>query len=108
MSECERELTVICLGWGSMRLTKSFLVCYFPPFVTVSLLSFSVAQNKILLISLPPSLTRPFLLDGYLIHLTSWKDKYSLVECEAPASSLTQTRDEGKVSLSRAQTPQTP
>lgn len=45
-----------------------------------------------------PPLPSPW--DGHLIHLTSWKDKYSLVECEAPASPLTQTGDEGKVSLS--------
>lgn len=50
--------------------------------------------------SLSPSFTLPSLQDGHLIHLTSWKDKYSLVECEAPASPLTQTGDEGKVSLS--------
>lgn len=46
-----------------------------------------------------PSFPLPSLRDGHLIHLTSWKDKYSLVECEAPASPLTQTGDEGKVSL---------
>ena len=50
--------------------------------------------------SLSPSFPLTSLRDGHLIHLTSWKDKYSLVECEAPASPLTQTGDEGKVSLS--------
>ncbi|KAK2837494.1 hypothetical protein Q5P01_014706 [Channa striata] len=45
------------------------------------------------------TLLHGFWEDGHLIHLTSWKDKYSLVECEAPASPLTQTGDEGKVSL---------
>lgn len=53
-----------------------------------------------------PSSPLPSLWDGHLIHLTSWKDKYSLVECEAPASLLMQTGDEEKVSpLRRAQTP---
>lgn len=35
------------------------------------------------------------LLDDHFIHRSSWKDKYCLVECEAPAS-LRQTKDEGK------------
>lgn len=48
----------------------------------------------------PQTLFRlPSVLDGHLIHLTNWKDKYSSVECEAHASPLTQTGDEGKVFL---------
>lgn len=55
-------------------------------------------------IGCPPG-SFPALRDGHLIHLTSWKDKYSLVECEAPASPLTQTGDEEKVSFCQTQTP---
>lgn len=43
--------------------------------------------------STSPSLPLSSPQDGHLIPLTSWKDKYSSVECKAPASTLTQTGD---------------
>lgn len=43
--------------------------------------------------SASPSLPLSSPQDGHLIPLTSWKDKYSSVECEAPASPLIQTGD---------------
>lgn len=102
-----------------MRLAKSFLLFSFlSKCKTVSifpLLNSSLTlcgtfplQNSLhpltsLSLKLSPSFPLPSLRDGHLIHLTSWKDKYSLVESEAPASPLTQTGDEGKVSPLRAE-----
>lgn len=88
-----------------MRLAKSLLLFYFLLSTRLKHLSisyhlcafFPVAHffhKTFARLSLSPSLW-----DGHLIHLTSWKDKYSSVQCEAPASPLTQTGDEGKVSL---------
>lgn len=55
--------------------------------------------------SVPPSLPLSSPQDGHLIHLTSWKDKYSSVECEAPASPAHTDRRRGEsLPLSWAQT----
>lgn len=101
-----------------MWLAKSFLLFYFllsgkcykhlfPLLALISALcgifplqNFLHPLTSLSLSNSPSSFPLPSLRDGHLIHLTSWKDKYSLVECEAPASPLTQTGDEGKVSLS--------
>lgn len=118
----EDKVTIIFVTAGGKcdLLSHSYCFIFFKVFVgkhpsaprPLSALSLSVAhflykkRKKILhpltslSDSLSPSFTLPSLQDGHLIHLTSWKDKYSLVECEAPASPLTQTGDEGKVSLS--------
>lgn len=100
-----------------MWLAKSFLLFHFAldednsiffwslsPW-HISSATFSPSPHLFLLNFFSPPHPPPSQQDGHLIHLTSWKDKYSLVEYEAPASSLTQTGDEEKVSLCKAQMP---
>lgn len=93
-----------CFVFPQMSLQRSsifLLLC--GPFKPVAFLHHFTFPSQTFPSLLPP---HPSLWDGHLIHLTSWKDKYSLVECEAPASPLMQTRDVEKVSFSaKAQMP---
>lgn len=86
-----------------VNATCSALVTSSPPFAL-----FCLWRKTKFSLSSPPSwslflqhFTISTLPDDHFIHGSSWKDKYCLVECEAPTF-LGQTKDEGKVSISDA------